>query len=59
MEFYDSADYSKPIELSVEQRYANRRGIKLGDSVTFDVLGLELNTVVVNIRTVKMDRIYT
>lgn len=50
---YDSADFSKPVELSVEKRYANRRGIKLGDKVLFDVLGLEIETKVVNIRTVK------
>jgi len=50
---YDSADFSKPIELSVEKRYANRRGIKLGDKILFDVLGLEIETKVVNIRTVK------
>ena len=49
---YDSSDFSKPIELSVENRYASRRGIKLGDKITFDVLGLEIDTVVVNIRTV-------
>jgi len=50
---YDSKDFSKPIELSVEKRYANRTGIKLGDKIVFDVLGLELQTVVVNIRSVK------
>ncbi|WP_320034519.1 FtsX-like permease family protein [Halarcobacter sp.] len=50
---YDSSDFSKPIELSVEQRYASRRGINLGDTVIFDVLGLELKAKVVNIRTVK------
>ena len=50
---YDSKDFSKPIELSVEKRYANRTGIKLGDRIVFDVLGLELQTVVVNIRSVK------
>lgn len=50
---YDSKDFSKPIELSVEKRYANRTGIKLGDKIIFDVLGLELQTVVVNIRSVK------
>lgn len=50
---YGSADFAKPIELSVEKRYANRRGIKLGDKVLFDVLGLEIETKVVNIRTVK------
>lgn len=50
---YDSTDFSKPIELSVEKRYADRRGIKLGDAIVFDVLGLEIETKVVNIRTVK------
>ncbi|WP_321470693.1 FtsX-like permease family protein [Halarcobacter sp.] len=49
---YDSNDFSKPIELSVEERYASRRGIKLGDSIIFDVLGLELKAKVVNIRSV-------
>ncbi|WP_417328150.1 ABC transporter permease [Halarcobacter sp.] len=50
---YDSSDFAKPIELSVEKRYAKRRGINLGDTVVFDVLGLELEAKVVNIRTVK------
>ena len=50
---YDSKDFSKPIELSVEKRYADRRGIKLGDHIVFDVLGLEIETKVINIRTVK------
>ncbi len=50
---YDSKDFSKPIELSVEKRYADRRGIKLGDRIVFDVLGLEIETKVVNIRTVE------
>lgn len=49
---YNSPDFSKEVELSVEQRFANRENIKLGDKITFDVLGLEINTVVVNIRTV-------
>jgi len=50
---YASQDFSKPIEVSVEKRYAKRRGIHLGDRLVFDVLGLELEAVVVNIRTVK------
>lgn len=50
---YDSEDFTKAIEVSVEKGYAQRRGIKLGDSIIFDVLGLELETTVVNIRTVK------
>ncbi len=50
---YDSKDFSKLIEVSVEKNYASRRGIKLNDTLVFDVLGLELQGVVVNIRTVK------
>ncbi|MGB3750383.1 MAG: FtsX-like permease family protein, partial [Arcobacteraceae bacterium] len=50
---YDSQDFSKPVELSVEKNYASRRGIELGDSITFDVLGLQVQTKVVNIRSVK------
>lgn len=50
---YNSKDFSKPIEVSVEQRYANRRGLNLGDRLVFDVLGLELEAIVVNIRSVK------
>ena len=50
---YDSKDFSKAIEVSVEKRYASRRGINLGDKLVFDILGLELEGVVVNIRSVK------
>ncbi len=50
---YNSQDFSKPIEVSVEKRYAKSRGINLGDRLVFDVLGLELETVIVNIRTVE------
>lgn len=49
---YNSNDFSEIVELSVEQRYAKRRNIKLGDIIIFDVLGLEIKTKVVNIRTV-------
>ena len=49
---YDSKDFLKPIEVSVEKRYASQRGIKLGDTLVFDILGLELQAVVVNIRSV-------
>lgn len=40
-------------EVSVEERYASRRGIKLGDKLMFDILGLELEAKIVNIRSVK------
>lgn len=49
---YDSLDFSKPVELSVEEGFAKRRGIKLKDKIVFDVLGLEIEANVVNIRTV-------
>ncbi|WP_122893057.1 ABC transporter permease [Arcobacter peruensis] len=49
---YNSPDFSKAIEVSVEKRYAQRRGIKLNDTLVFDVLGLELEAKVVNIRSV-------
>jgi putative ABC transport system permease protein len=50
---YNSPDLSTPIELSIEERYAKRQGITLGDSITFDLLGLELEAKVVNIRSVE------
>ena len=50
---YDSKDFSKPIEISVEKRYAARMKIKLDDTLIFDILGLELEAKVVNIRSVK------
>ena len=50
---YDSKDFSKPIEVSVEKRYAKRIGVNLGDRLVFDVLGLQLDAIIVNVRTVK------
>lgn len=50
---YDSKDFSKPVEVSVEKRFATRSGIKLGDNLVFDILGLEIDAKVVNIRSVK------
>ena len=50
---YNSKDFAKPIEVSVEQEYANRRSIHLGDRLVFDILGIELEAKVVNIRSVK------
>lgn len=50
---YNSEDFSVPVEVSVEKRYSKRRGIELGDLLTFDILGLNIPAKVVNIRTVK------
>ena len=50
---YDSPDFSKPIEVSIEKRYAKKIGIDVGDSLMFDVLGMKLAGIVVNTRSVK------
>lgn len=40
-------------EISLEQNYAKRLGIKLGDKLSFDVSGIEITGVVTSTRTVK------
>ncbi len=48
------ADYKGTIPgLSIEQKYAQRMGIKLGDIIEFDIQGVEVKGQVVNFRTVK------
>ena len=42
-----------PAEISIEKRYAERRGFKVGDKLKFDILGLETDAMIVNIRSVK------
>jgi len=46
-------DAGKPGEVSIEQRYAERLGVKLGDTLTFDVQGLPISALVTSMRTVK------
>ncbi|MBC74412.1 MAG: hypothetical protein CME64_00195 [Halobacteriovoraceae bacterium] len=46
-------DESKPAELSIERRYARRLGLEIGDTVTFEILGIEVQGVVVNLRRVR------
>ncbi|MBS1969415.1 MAG: ABC transporter permease [Bdellovibrionales bacterium] len=43
----------KYAELSVEAKYADRLGIKIGDVLQFDVQGVEIDGQVVNLRKVK------
>lgn len=40
-------------EISVEKRYASRMGVGLGDTMSFDVLGVEISATITSIRTVK------
>ena len=49
---YKSKDLKDPVEVSLEKGYAQRRGIKLNDKITFDVLGMEVKGIIVNLRTV-------
>lgn len=49
---YDASKQKYP-EVSVEFRYAERLGLKIGDIITFDVQGVEIEGEVVNLRKVK------
>lgn len=49
---YES-DLEKLPELSVEKRYAERMGLKLGDKVLFDIQGVEMSGEIVNFRKVR------
>ncbi len=49
---FDSTS-NRRAELSIETRFADRMGFKLGDIITFDVQGLEVIGEIVNIRKVK------
>lgn len=51
-EKYDFSS-SEPFGLSLEERYANRMGVKMGDKITFDIQGVELTGRVESIRSVK------
>lgn len=50
----ETCDTSKgPCEISLEQSYARRLGVGLGDKLIFDVSGIEVEGVVTSLRTVK------
>ncbi|MCO4754929.1 MAG: FtsX-like permease family protein, partial [Bacteriovoracaceae bacterium] len=40
-------------QLSIEQRYARRLGLEIGDTMSFDILGIEVQGVVANFRRVR------
>lgn len=46
-------DDSKPIELSVEKRYAERMNLKMGDVLRLDIQGVEITGRIHNFRQVK------
>lgn len=50
---YNDSSLNSPAEISLEQRFANRLGIKLGDVLEFDILGMPIYGKVVNLRSVR------
>ncbi|HEY1112929.1 MAG TPA: FtsX-like permease family protein [Chitinophagaceae bacterium] len=48
-----------PVYVSVEQRYADRNGIDIGDTMTFNVQGAMMPTIVGSLREVDWNRIQT
>lgn len=51
--FSPTQDPDQPIELSVETRYADRMGFKIGDLIKMDIQGVEIEGKVINFREVK------
>ncbi len=41
------------VEISLEKRYAKRLGVSVGDELTYNVLGVDVEGVIVNLRQVK------
>lgn len=46
-------DSGEPVEISIAESFAERRHVKLGDRLTFDVQGIPIEGVVINIRKVR------
>lgn len=51
-------DENRDPYISIEKRWSQRMGIKLGDKLTFDIQGVELDGVVRNIKEVKWTSFY-
>ncbi|MFN7280586.1 MAG: ABC transporter permease [bacterium] len=52
-------DKSQPPRISVEEGLAKRNGIRIGDTLTFDVQGAPMATIVGSLRQVEWNRIQT
>jgi putative ABC transport system permease protein len=48
-----------PVSVSLEENYASRIGVKIGDKITFDVQGVPISTVVGSLRSVNWNRMQT
>ncbi len=49
---------NRPAFVSMEKRYAQRLGLKIGDQVTFDIQGVEVEGMIRNFREVKWTSFY-
>ena len=56
--FPSEADPNRPAWISLEKRFAQRMGLEIGDLVTFDVQGVEIEGKVLNLREVKWTSFY-
>jgi putative ABC transport system permease protein len=50
---------AEPVPISMEDRYANNLGVKVGDHITFNVQGTNIATVVASLRSVEWNRVQT
>jgi putative ABC transport system permease protein len=56
--FPSEADPNRPAWISLEKRFAQRMDLEIGDLVTFDVQGVEVEGRVLNLREVKWTSFY-
>lgn len=54
----EAPDGKRPAYLSIEKRYAGRLNLKLGDRLTFDIQGVEVEGIIRNFREVKWTSFY-
>lgn len=50
---YEDESMESPAEISIEQRFATRLGLSLGDILEFEILGMPIKGKVVNFRSVR------
>lgn len=49
------ADYAGPLQLSLDAELATNLGVKLGDSLTFNVAGEDIDAPITSLRTIEWD----
>ncbi|WP_439882926.1 ABC transporter permease [Pontibacter sp. MBLB2868] len=52
-------DTNKPVPISIEEKYAERLKVEVGDTLIFNVQGAMVPTVVANLREVEWNRVQT